>query len=439
MNILYRTLQVAVMVMAVTCSAFTASAQNLWLFNKDYTPQYKEQWVKDHVIPATANGKGLLTAVDSEGKPLERYDVVKNRPLAGPFKAGDAYVFEVPVENAVSGAYVDFDATFSIEDGAPMNWALEIMDGGEWIEGKKFRCYGPGIGKDYRYTSAYHTFRLKNGSPDGKVRIRLRALEGDTRPVREGKEATADVLFVTTTYVGVMVNDFGTEAPKDTTKVLCLGNSFTYYCGTPVLLKEIAWSEGHYVDVSASLKGGWTMEQHLSLQTTDDLVAEGGYDYVILQDQSAAPAKVGQDRKTNAGLVASMVQMADKVRSQSPDCKAVVECTWAYTGKNNAGFESYEAFYKYGRKGAKIMAKAVGDAKVSPISKAFEIVRKERPDINLYHTDNHHQCMLGSYLKSCVNYLVLFGEPFGDNPADCLQDKDTAQYLRDVAERVVLK
>jgi hypothetical protein len=47
--------------------------------------------------------------------------------------------------------------------------------------------------------------------------------------------------------------------------------------------------------------------------------------------------------------------------------------------------------------------------------------------------------MLGSYLKSCVNYLVLFGEPFGDNPADCLQDKETAQYLRDVAERVVLK
>lgn len=438
MKALNRFRQVAVTLVAVTCLAFTASAQSLWLFGKKFSPEYKESWTQNSVIPVNYNGEGILTAVDSDGKPLERHGFVKYRPFAGPFTPGCAFVFEVPAPDAAAGEFVDFDATFTIEDGAPMNWVLEIMDGGIWREGKRFRCHGPALGSDHKYTSAYHTFRLDNAPEDGKIVIRLRALDGETRPVTEGNEASSNAMFVLSPYIGAMVSDFGTKLPKDTTRVLCLGNSFTYYCGCPVMLKEIAWKEGHYVDVSASLKGGRTMAQHLELEMTDDLVAEGGYDYVILQDQSQAPAKVGKDRRGEAQLVRDMADMAAKVRTTSPGCKAVVECTWAYTGRENGGFKSYDEFYRCGIKGARIMAKAVGDAEVSPISKAFEIVRKERPDLNLYHTDNHHQCALGSYLKSCVNYLMIFGEPFGEDAADCMQDKEVAKYLRGVAERVVL-
>jgi hypothetical protein len=205
------------------------------------------------------------------------------------------------------------------------------------------------------------------------------------------------------------------------------------------MLKELAWYEGHYLDVSASLKGGWTMAKHLVLPMTDDLVAEGGFDYVFLQDQSQAPAKVGKDRKEHVQLLKDMAAMADKVRIASPGCKAIVECTWAYPAKEGGGFGSYEAFYAYAKKGAKMMSKAVRGYGVSPIADAFDIVLRERPDINLYHTDNYHQSYEGSYLKSCVNYLMLFGEPFGENPADCLIDKEVAEYLRETAERVIFK
>ena len=131
--------------------------------------------------------------------------------------------------------------------------------------------------------------------------------------------------------------------------------------------------------------------------------------------------------------------MADKVRTSSSGCKAVVECTWAYPGREAGGFGSYEAFYAYAKKGAKIISKAVGKSRISPLADAFDIVLKERPDINLYYKDNYHQSKEGSYLKSCVNYLMLFREPFGEDPADCLIDKEVARYLREVAERVVLK
>ena len=37
-----------------------------------------------------------------------------------------------------------------------------------------------------------------------------------------------------------------------------------------------------------------------------------------------------------------------------------------------------------------------------------------------------------------MNYLVLFGERFGSDPADCGLDATKAAYLRSVAEQVVL-
>lgn len=431
----FRTLS-ALLLTFISLSLQAQDGRTLWLFGKKYTPEFEQQWKSGHIIRATACGDGTITACDAEGRPLERYDVVKNRPEAGPFKAGDAFVFEVTADGLQAGTYIDFDATFTIEDGAPMDWAVEILDGGEWRTGRTFRCHGPAFGGDHKYTSAYCTFRLEDAVTDGKICIRLRALEGEAR---KGTDGDAGVLLVPEAYVGALVRNLGQEPPEDTLKVLCIGNSFTYYCGTPVLLKEIAWAEGHYADVSASLKGGRTMAQHLSLEMTDDLVAEGGYDYVILQDQSQAAAKVGRDRREHRQLVRDIADMASKVRAESDGCKAIVEWTWAYEGKEYGGFGSLEAFDRYGRKGAKIMARAVGDAEVSPIAEAFRIVREERPDIDLYHTDRHHQSFYGSYLKSCVNYLMLYREPFGDAPEDCTVDPETAEYLRNIAERVVLR
>ena len=72
------------------------------------------------------------------------------------------------------------------------------------------------------------------------------------------------------------------------------------------------------------------------------------------------------------------------------------------------------------------------------LGEAWKKVRTERPDIEMYHTDQHHPSYAGSYLKACVNYLTLSGKKFGDNPCDCLLDPQTASYLRSVAESIVL-
>ena len=429
----YRTLM---MLAAAMLLSLPSSAQNLWVFSKKHTAAFEKTWPQNHYIPATQNGNGRITAKDAQGNDLASYELDGDRAVARPFVTGSYFLFELPSDKLPAGSFVDFNATITIEDGAPMDWVLEVEDGGKWREGKTFRCYGPARGSEYRHTSLYQTFRLEEGVDD-MIRFRVRALEGYVRPSK-GAEKEGGAMFVSGSYLGALINDFGTEAPKDTLKVLCIGNSFTYYCGTPAMLKEIAWSEGHFVDISASLKGGWTMAKHLSLETTDDMIAEGGWDYMLLQDQSLVPAKVGRDPKGMAQQIREMEAVAVKVRTLSPECKAVVENTWAYWKYDCGSFKSLDDFDKNGKKGARILAKAVGNAEVSPIGQAFRIVRAERPDINLYHTDKHHQSVLGSYLKSCVNYLVLYGQPFGDSVSDCLLDPETAAYLRSVAERVVL-
>ena len=154
-------------------------------------------------------------------------------------------------------------------------------------------CYGPAFGKDDSHTYIYQTVRIEEGV-ENMIRFRIKASDGFMRPTKNKLEERG-AMFVSGPHLGAMVKDFGSNAPKDTLKVLCLGNSFTYFYGCPTMLKEIAWNEGHFIDVNASLKGGWNMGQHLSLQTTNDLILEGGYDYMILQDQSLVPAKVGHD------------------------------------------------------------------------------------------------------------------------------------------------
>ena len=422
-----------------TVAALNISAQDFssrWLFGSAYNSKMKATWETEHYLMATVSGQGIMKAETADGGDLADYRVLNGRAAAGPFNTGDCFLFEIPAEGAQAGSFVSFDATLSANPGAPMHWVVEWKDGGRWVPGRQYVCHGPALGKDHKYTTVHQTYRLKEGPEDGLVSVRLRALDGAVIPPAEGVDSDAMVMFVTSPYIGAYVMDYGTVAPKDTTKVLCIGNSFTYYQSCPQMLKQIAWKEGHYLDVSASLKGGWSMGKHLNYPTTEDEIGRGGYDVVILQDQSQSAAQVGSDRRKYAENVTNTVAVAKKVRSSSEDCRLLLECTWAYAGKNNGGFGCVTEFYKNAGKGIKVMARAA-KADVSPIRDAFRLANIERPDILLFADDGYHQSIYGSYLKSCVNYLVLFGEPFGDDPSDCGIDPKKAAALRNIAETVV--
>lgn len=182
-------------------------------------------------------------------------------------------------------------------------------------------------------------------------------------------------------------------------------------------------------------KGSQTLTQHLSLGFSTDVIEQGGYDFAFLQDQSQNPANYGRD--ATASILTGLTTLADKVRAASPSCKVILEETWTFSSASYGGFTDFPTFETYNDAGAKAMAKAAGTW-VSPIGPAFRQVREGGSGINLYYSDSKHQSEYGAYLKACVNYLVLFGERFGADPADCGLNPDKAAYLRSVAEQIVL-
>ena len=81
---------------------------------------------------------------------------------------------------------------------------------------------------------------------------------------------------------------------------------------------------------------------------------------------------------------------------------------------------------------------ALKNAEISHIGDAFIAVDTKELGNSLHASDDHHQSYYGSYLKACVNYLMITGEPFNEKVANCGIDPQKAEILRKAAEKTVL-
>lgn len=242
-------------------------------------------------------------------------------------------------------------------------------------------------------------------------------------------------ILVAALLVGAAMQVFSQSQPL---RVVCIGNSFTYYHDTNKCLEQIAASQGHELTAHASTAGGYSLHLHLSNDKTILNLIDNSYDVAFLQDQSQTPARYAQDTVRCRLLAADAVELAERVRCYSPQVRIFFEHTWGYSAINYGGFGSMTEFDRLLRNGITLYAQKAR-ADVSPIGEAFALVRAEYPTINLYDKDNSHQSPLGSYLKACVNYLLIYKEPFHDEVATCENEPQACAVLQKVAERVVLK
>lgn len=225
-------------------------------------------------------------------------------------------------------------------------------------------------------------------------------------------------------------------AQSDTTRVLVIGNSFSYYNDSYDMLARIADTNGHVLDVVHSCQPGYSIGDHLNHQATTDAILAGGYDFAIVQDQSRTPANYAKDPKGNAIARMHFITLTNRIFGWSPYAKIVVENTWSYPADNWGGFGSEQEFNYFLENGTRLYSEVVL-GKVSPVGQAFSAVRKARRDISLLDEDQTHPSAAGSYLKSCVNYLTIFGGKFEMFTDDCGLDPMVAKYLRTVATNVV--
>ena len=430
--------------LALGASAAVNDDCAVWRFTKNRESKGVKNFIESGLYNAAIANKSATLSFRHKNKVVngELLDA-KGNPSALLTK-GDYWLFELPVTKVEAGTVVDFVLPFASEDKSVASFVFEYRDGKKWLPVIAVDDSGNNVTSTpnvKHHRRLWHSVRLTNPIENGAVAFRLRRVEKEP--------AVATITLTSSRGLQPQVYVYDTAVPRDTTKLLFIGNSYTFYHNYPMIFKQMAWREGHFADCNIFVSGGYTMKAHLANKYSLEQIDKGGYDFVMLQDQSIQCTVNGT--ADDYGCAKQVGLMVNRVRKSSPNANIHLEITWGRRyGNNNFGkyaplLEKYPEFYaSYDAMQNRLIEIVSDEAKQSnigttPLGYAWQIVMHERPELNLYHTDNHHQSYAGSYLAAAVAYLTVYKQPFAQNPYNGLLKASTAAYLRSVAERVVLK
>ncbi|GEM_PF-6981219 len=175
-------------------------------------------------------------------------------------------------------------------------------------------------------------------------------------------------------------------------RVLFVGNSYVYFNDLPGLLTQLAAAGGAIVETESVAVGGMTLLGHLRHGEAVARIREGGWNAVVLQEQSTRPIDAP------AVMHAAARQLADEAASVGAG--VVLFLTWAQRGWPEQQAALDAAYY-----GA---AGALG-ARVAPVGPAWQRALTDRSEPALHRDDGSHPAPPGTYLAACVLYAVLTG------------------------------
>ena len=129
------------------------------------------------------------------------------------------------------------------------------------------------------------------------------------------------------------------QTPQDSLRVLWVGNSFSYCNDLPGMVQKIASTQKVKLSCTRFLKGGERFSGHLKNKKLLQAIADGGWDYVVLQEQSTAPAmptgQVAREVYPAARTLDSLVHAA------SPDARVIFYMTWGHKYGNRKPVAEY--------------------------------------------------------------------------------------------------
>ena len=114
----------------------------------------------------------------------------------------------------------------------------------------------------------------------------------------------------------------------DSLRALFIGNSYTQYNRLVRQVQALAASTGHKLSVKLVEHGGWTLKKHAANPETLDAIREGNWDFVILKDQSKAPAREKEWVRENVYKPAHSLDSLRRL--YNPKGKTVFYMTWGH-------------------------------------------------------------------------------------------------------------
>ncbi len=177
-----------------------------------------------------------------------------------------------------------------------------------------------------------------------------------------------------------------------TLRVLFIGNSFTARNDLPGLVARLAEAGGHRLDHRLISAGGASLRRHWNAGEALREIRRGGYDHVVLQEQSTLPVK-------NAARMHESVRLFDE-GIRAAGARTVLYMTWARAHAPESQQAITDAYLSIGRElGAPVIRAGV----------AWQQFLGEHDGPVLHDRDGSHPTLAGSFLAACATYAVLFG------------------------------
>jgi hypothetical protein len=217
--------------------------------------------------------------------------------------------------------------------------------------------------------------------------------------------------------------------------MLFVGNSLTYQNDLPRLFAGLAKSRGHDVQVDIYAPGGYRLAQHATDKRLLEKIDGGGWDVVVLQEQSQMPA-VPQERLEHEVYPFAQA-LSQHIRATSPRVRLAFYQTMARRNGDAQNFPDLPEAHTYEGMQRRINASYAEMAKANhgllvPVGATWEKARKQNPALALY-ADDVHPSLIGTYLAACVFYAAIFSEsPVGAAHPPELDDA-TATLLQKLA------
>jgi hypothetical protein len=218
------------------------------------------------------------------------------------------------------------------------------------------------------------------------------------------------------------------------TRVLFIGNSYTFYNDLPQTFARLAQAGEQRVETGMAAGGGWTVADHVNSAETLEKITSSKWDYVILQEQSQVPANA---EMRAARMTPAARTLVSKIRAAG--AQPVFFVPWAHRGGwREMGLSGYESMQLQVNQGYVEVGQEL-DAWLVPVGFAWLKLWKQNPQLGLWQEDGSHPNEKGTYLAACVFYAALYRQsPEGLEYRSSLSTED-AKVLQKIAAETVLQ
>ncbi|MDR2914098.1 MAG: SGNH/GDSL hydrolase family protein [Tannerella sp.] len=225
----------------------------------------------------------------------------------------------------------------------------------------------------------------------------------------------------------------------DSIQVMFIGNSYTYYHQMPEIIKEIAATQEMNITYTAFYPGGARLKGHLENQELIQAIKKGKWDYVVIQEQSSAPAMPG--RHVAQHVYPAAQTLDSLIHTHNKTAKVIFYMTWGHKDGCQVPVENYPLINTYEGMQERLKISYLemtyqNNAWCAPVGMAWKQVRRERPDYILYWPDRSHPSVLGSYLAANVIFATIYQKPYQTNITKEIPPEQ-AEYIQQVAQQTV--